>query len=100
MTNKEIEKIKQEVYKIQRIPDSRQQLEPIKALAERIGALMPVHPSEEQKKFIYETIHNIHTVLQTEMMFNACTFAKRCCFCAAVAAITPCISVVLVLFLG
>jgi hypothetical protein len=100
MTNKEIEKIKQEVYEIQKIPDSRQQLEPIKALAERIGALIPVHPSEEQKKFIYETIHNINTVLQTEMMLNACIFTKRSCFGAAVASIASCISVVLILFSG
>jgi hypothetical protein len=98
MTNKEIEKIKQEVYEIQKVTDSRQQLEPIKAVAERIGARLPVHSSEEQKHFISETIHNIHIVLQTEMMFNACIFAKRSCFWAAIAAIASCISVLLVLF--
>ena len=41
---------------------------------------------------------NIIYALQTEMMFNACVFANRSCFWAAVAAIAACISVVLVLF--
>jgi len=43
---------------------------------------------------------NILYSLQTEMMFNACIFAKRSCFWAAVAAIVALISVVLVLFCG
>ena len=38
--------------------------------------------------------------LQTEMMFNACVFAYRSCFWAAIAAIAACISVILVLFCG
>jgi hypothetical protein len=99
MTHREIEKIKQELYDIQRLPDSPQQLEPIKRLAGRIPACLPVHPSEEQKDFINETIHNIHIVLQSEMMFNACIFAKRSCFWAAVAAVVSLVSVLMVLFL-
>jgi hypothetical protein len=100
MKNKEIEKTKQDVYEIQKKPDSRQQLEPIQDVAKRIGAPLLVPHSEEQKHFINETIHNIHIVLQTEMMFNACIFAKRSCFWAAIAAIAACISVILVLFCG
>jgi len=38
--------------------------------------------------------------LQTEMMFNACVFAKWSCFCAAVAAIVACISVILTMCLN
>jgi hypothetical protein len=47
-----------------------------------------------------ELCHNIYCALQTEEMFNACVFAKWSCFCAAVAAIAACISVLLVLFCG
>ena len=50
---------------------------------------------------IYKEIyHNIHYTLQTEEMFNACVFAKWSCFCAAVAAIVACISVILTLCLN
>jgi hypothetical protein len=41
---------------------------------------------------------NILYALQTEMMFNACVFAKRSCFWAAVAAIAACLSAALFLF--
>jgi hypothetical protein len=101
MTNKEIEKFKQELYEIQRISESPQQLEPIKALAKRIGAPIPHWLTERgQPEFINEIIRHIHIVLQTEEMFNACVFAKWSCLFAAIAAIAACISIVLVLFFG
>ena len=103
MTNREIEKNKQELYEIQRIPERTKQLEPIRTLAKRVNAPIPLMPSDMHREdseidFINEITRNIHTVLQSEMMFNACTSAKRSCFWAAVAAIVACISVILVLF--
>lgn len=56
---------------------------PICSLAKRIGA--PIAPEQN------EVIRNIHIVLQTEMMLQACIFA-------AASAIVSCISVVLFLF--
>lgn len=47
-----------------------------------------------------ELCHNIYYALQTEEMFNACVFAKWSCFCAAVAAIVACISVILTMCLN
>jgi ATP-dependent protease HslVU (ClpYQ) ATPase subunit len=43
---------------------------------------------------------NILYALQTEMMFNACVFARWSCFWAAIAAIAACLSAILVLFFG
>jgi len=50
---------------------------------------------------IYKEIcRNIYNALQTEEMFNACVSAKWSCFCAAVAAIAACVSIVLVFIVG
>jgi hypothetical protein len=43
---------------------------------------------------------NILYTLQTEMMLNACVFAKWSCICAAVAAIVACISIILTMCLN
>jgi hypothetical protein len=122
MTNKKIEKLKQELHEIQGIPEISEQFERVQEFVKRIGALIP-HKSAtvsmgirtnsdgtkqfarssstaEKKAFIDETIRNIYTMLQTEMMFNACIFAKHSCFWAAIAAIVACISTILVLFCG
>jgi hypothetical protein len=127
MTNKEIKEIKQELYKIQSEPEISKQLEPLKFLANKIGASIPLiyvsrpapttiireiknEPDEvsvvdtskvcplEDEPLVNEIIRNIHTVLQTEVMFNTCVLAKWSCFWAAIAAIASCISVLLVLF--
>lgn len=45
----------------------------------------------------YRCIQRIHTDLQTETMLDACIMAKWSCFCAAIAAIVACISVILTL---
>jgi hypothetical protein len=114
MTNEEIGKFKQELSEIQKISENPQLLEPVKNLAKRIGARLAAQPLDGQASFINETINNIHTVLQTETMLNACvsskqscelaeqssTTAKWSCFWAAIAAIASCISVLLVLFCG
>lgn len=52
---------------------------------------------EEVGKLYYQ---NILYALQTEMMFNACAFAKRSCFWAALAAIVACITVLLAMCLN
>lgn len=97
MANKEIKKVKQELRDIQKKP-SAEQLEPIQALARRIGAPIPKWYKERgQQEFINEIIRNIHIVLQSEMMLSACSFAKWSCFGAAMAALAACISVVLTL---
>jgi hypothetical protein len=58
-----------------------------------------------QKCAEYETIckeihDNILYKLQTEMMLNACVFAKWSCLCAAVAAIAACVTVILTMCLN
>jgi hypothetical protein len=45
-------------------------------------------------------INSLHNAIQTEMMIKSCSYAKWSCFCAAVAAIASCISVLLFLFRG
>jgi hypothetical protein len=50
---------------------------------------------EEICKLYYQ---DILYALQTEMMFNACVFAKWSCFLAAVAAIVACVSIIVMLF--
>jgi hypothetical protein len=105
MTNREIEKNKQELYEIQRIPERSKQLEPIQTLAKRVNAPIPLMPPDMRRAdseiyFINEITRNIHIVLQTEEMFNACIFAKWSCFWAAVAATVACISVVITMCLN
>ena len=64
-----------------------EQLEPIKVLANSIGAPMPVgYTQKTQAEFICDVFRNIHIVLQTETMVNACRFARWSCIWAAVAA--------------
>jgi hypothetical protein len=99
MTNKEIEEIKQKLYEIQKTPGNEEQLKRIVAIAKRIGASIPPYllnneeiPTRNNINFVTS---NIHIVLQTEMMFNACVSAKWSCFFAAFAAIAACISVIL-----
>jgi hypothetical protein len=101
MTNKEIKKIKQEVCEIQTKSPSKELSERIIQLAKEIGASLPhwaAGGDSDQRNIINQTSQNVHIVLQTEMMFNACIFAQRSCFWAAIAAIASCISVLLVLF--
>lgn len=45
----------------------------------------------------HKCIQAVHTELQTETMLYACILAKWSCFCAAIAAIVACISVILTL---
>jgi hypothetical protein len=101
MTNKEANKTKQKTYDIQAQPASEEQLNKIVDIARRIGASTPhymVKTGEDAttKNSINQVASNIHIVLQTELMFNACVFAKWSCFWAAVAAIAACISIILV----
>jgi len=101
MTNKEIERCNQRVTDIQKKPAESETLNSVKELAKEIGAPVPPTLAGEPAKtrtLIDESLRNIRFVLQTEMMLNACVFAKRSCFYAAIAAIAACISVLLVLF--
>jgi len=92
MTIIKIWKAKRELYKIQGEADIKEQYEKIKNLANSIGAYIHTRNTKTQDQFIEETIPNIHIVLQTEMMLQACIFA-------AVAAFMSLISVVLFLLL-
>ncbi|MCJ7730183.1 MAG: hypothetical protein MUO27_09950 [Sedimentisphaerales bacterium] len=101
MTNKKIKANKDKLHNIQTQTPSQEQTTQIIALAEETGASIPhwiVGGDSNSRNIINEISSNIHIVLQTEMMFNACIFAKRSCFWAAIAAIASCISVLLVLF--
>jgi hypothetical protein len=91
MTIIEIWNAKRELYRVQKITERPQQLEPIQSLAKRIEAPIPPTMHDKQTEFINLIIHNIHIVLQTEMMLQACMFA-------AASAIVSCISVILFLF--
>ena len=111
MTIIKIWKAKRELYEIQSIPEIFKQFEPIEALAKKVGAPIPniittrdevtntkasvksTATLADSQGFINEIVRNIHFVLQTEMMLQACIFAM-------VSAIVSCISVVLVLFFG
>jgi hypothetical protein len=107
MTNREIEKSKQELCDIQRISDIKKKWEKLKVLAEKINA--PIPPGLHEVftiDSINEITRNIHDSLQTEMMLSACISAEQssikakwACIWAAVAAIATCISVGLLLFL-
>ena len=92
MTIIKIWKAKRELYKIQGEAKIKERYEKIKDLANSIGAYIHTRGSKTQEQFIEETIPNIHIVLQTEMMLQACIFA-------AVAAFMSLISVVLFLLL-
>lgn len=95
MTNKEIEQVKQEVFEIQKKKPMSEQLEPMQAVANRIGAPIPVgYTQKTQAEFICDVFRNIHVVLQTETMVNACISAKRSCIWAAVAATVALLSAV------
>ena len=72
------------------------------ALAQELNAPIPPGHSIDPKNAINAITQNIHTVLQSEMMLNACVsaetssdLAKQSCKWAAIAAIASCISVVL-----
>jgi len=91
MTNEEIEKYKQELYEIQRIEVDKKKLEQLIVLAEELNA--PAPAGTNIRESINTITQNIHIVLQTETMLNACvsaeqssTTAKRACIWAAVAA--------------
>ena len=97
MKNREIRRAKQKLYEIlNKECRNAERWDQLVALAQELNA--PV-PSGLHSEFPTDSINaitlNIHTVLQTEMMLNACVSAKRSCFWAAVAAIVACISVIL-----
>jgi len=103
MTNEEIRSIKQKVYEIQTAPPSGEQLQRIEDIAKRTGASLPewLHTQDPtSRKNINFIAKNIHTVLQTEMMFNACVSAKWSCLFAAIASIVACVSIILTLCLN
>ena len=88
MTNKEIEQAKKELYKILRedINDEKR-CDKLHSFAVEINATVP---PGQLKKFTQDYINTItsyiHTVLQTEMMLNACNYSKLACKWAAIAA--------------
>jgi len=105
MTNREIRNAKQRLYEVlnKECKNEVERCDQVRALAEELNAFVPpgIHV-----KFPRDSINaitkNIHTVLQTEMMLNACAsaeassdLAKRSCKWAAIAAIAACISVIL-----
>ncbi len=66
-------------------------------IMKKAGILTPTAGMDSLKD---KCISSLHTAIQTEKMFESCVYAKWSCFCAAVAAIASCISVLLRLFLG
>ena len=101
MTNREIREAKQKLYEILNEECSNtKRWEQLAVLAQELNA--PV-PAGLHSQFPIDSINaitrNIHTVLQTDMMLNACIAAKRSCFLAAIAAIAACISIVVMLCL-
>lgn len=89
MTNREIRKAKQKLYKILNDENSNtKRWNQLVVLAKELNA--PV-PAGQHVQFPIDSINaitpNIHTVLQTEMMLDACVSAKRSCRWAAIAAI-------------
>ena len=78
MTNEEIKEAKQKLYRIMNeVMPGPQQVEQLKALAVKINAPIPV--KSQPSDFIDKIIRNIHIVLQTEEMFNACISAEQSC---------------------
>jgi len=116
MTNQEIQQNKQKLHNIQTQPPDDEQTKQIITLAEEIGASIPhwiVSGDSSSRNIINQISSNIHTVLQTESMLNACVSAEQscelakqssitakwACIWAAVAAIAACISIALSLFM-
>lgn len=95
MRNKEIEGYKRKHRDALRKEKYPEMAELLRDIAKEIGTKLPDGIADNQKKDIIQLNASIHDVLQTEMMFNACVFAKWSCFFAAVAAIVACASVVL-----
>ena len=83
---------KRKLYKFQREPEMKGRYEKIEALAKKIGAYLHNRHIDDQDQYIKEIVPQIHIVLQTEMMLQACIFA-------AIAAFMSFISVMLFLFL-
>ena len=102
MTNREIKKAKQKLYEINNkecTPDER--WSQLLALAKEVNAPVPTGHSQSRIDAVNAINRNIHTVLQTEMMLNACVsakesceLAKQACRWAAIAAIADCIGIV------
>ncbi len=114
MTNKEIEGYKQELCAICKIDNLEERRKLLVNLAIKLNAPIPAILQAHTLEFINEIIRNIHNSLQTEEMFNACVSAEQscelakqssntakwACIWAAIAAISACISILLVLFCG
>jgi hypothetical protein len=64
-------------------------------ISEKLSVKLPNGLSDRQREALVQLNAGIHDMLQTEMMLNACVYAKWSCICAAVAAIVACISVIL-----
>jgi len=95
MTNEEIKATKATLKKISELPKENRFPE-LHKIAKTIGCFyLTDSGTDSQTLFL-----NIHTYLQSEMMFNACVFAKWSCFWAAVAAIVACIGVILTMCLN
>ena len=97
MKNREIRRAKQKLYEIlnKECTDEVERRNQLVVLAQGLNAF--AHPEAEiySTKAINDITRQIHTVLQTEMMLNACVSAKRSCFWAAVAAIVACFGIIM-----
>lgn len=96
MTNKKIRQYKEDLKKAHNKPWPEIETEKRK-IAENLSVKLPDGLSDGQRKELVQLNASIHDVLQTEMMFNACVFAKRSCFWAAVAATVSLVSLSLFL---
>lgn len=92
MTN--TKKLKEILSEIEKAPISAGCGE-LEDIMKKAGVLTPTAGMDSIKD---KCINSLHTAIQTEMMFKSCAYAKWSCFCAAVAAIVTCISVLLMLF--
>jgi hypothetical protein len=80
MTNEQIEKYKQELYKINKVGNLKEQWMQLVALAEELNAPIPAGLHDVYTiDSINKITPNIHNSLQTEMMLNACVSAEQSC---------------------
>lgn len=85
MTNKELKQAKENFYGIlNKHTEEVPQYEPLKKWLKKYHVYVPSRDSSIVWWGV--AVEQAHKFLQTEMMFNACVFAKQSCICAAIAA--------------
>jgi len=90
MAKDDMKKLRQVLYEINEAPvtASGQDLEDI---IRRAGVCLPTPGMDSLKD---KCIRAVHTHLQTQIMVEACNFAKWSCICAAIAAFSSAVSAI------